>query len=228
MSRFSVILFIVAVFLLSLPFWLKENVEYFSGQDSVNTKSQTGNYDLGKKVAFFNGQEVKQPPYIDREISYRQNVLGNVSGEKRIEVDLTNQRLYAYEGDRQIYNFLISSGKWNKTPTGTFRIWTKLRFTLMKGGSKLLNTYYYLPNVPYVMYFANDEVPAWRGFGLHGTYWHSNFGHPMSHGCINMKTEEAAQIYYWANPDIKNKKSINATEDNPGTPIIIYGKSPAN
>ena len=78
------------------------------------------------------------------------------------------------------------------------------------------------------MYFANDEVPAWRGFGLHGTYWHSNFGHPMSHGCINMKTEEAAQIYYWANPDLKNKKSINATEDNPGTPIIIYGKSPAN
>jgi lipoprotein-anchoring transpeptidase ErfK/SrfK len=50
---------------------------------------------------------------------------------------------------------------------------------------------YDLPNVPYVMYF-------YQGYGLHGTYWHHNFGHPMSHGCVNFKTEDAGWLYNWA------------------------------
>jgi len=76
------------------------------------------------------------------------------------------------------------------------------------------------------MFFSNDEVPSWRGFGIHGTYWHDNFGHPMSHGCINMKTEEVEQIYYWANPELGEKQSIHASANNPGTKIIIYGEAP--
>jgi lipoprotein-anchoring transpeptidase ErfK/SrfK len=50
---------------------------------------------------------------------------------------------------------------------------------------------YYLPGVPYTMYF-------YKGYGLHGTYWHSNFGTPMSHGCVNLKTEDAGWLYNWA------------------------------
>jgi lipoprotein-anchoring transpeptidase ErfK/SrfK len=50
---------------------------------------------------------------------------------------------------------------------------------------------YDLHNVPYTMYF-------YKGYGLHGTYWHNNFGTPMSHGCVNMPTEEAKWAYYWA------------------------------
>jgi lipoprotein-anchoring transpeptidase ErfK/SrfK len=38
----------------------------------------------------------------------------------------------------------------------------------------------------------------YRGYGIHGTYWHSNFGHPMSHGCINLPTEEAEWLFHWA------------------------------
>lgn len=145
---------------------------------------------------------------------------------KRIEINLTNQTLLAYEGDQLVYNFLISSGKWGRTPTGVYQIWTKLRYTKMEGGSRALNTYYYLPNVPYVMYFYNDEIPKYRGYGLHGTYWHDNFGHPMSHGCINMRTEDAAKIFYWAKPDLNGHRSIYASQDNLGTQIIIYGKAP--
>jgi hypothetical protein len=96
----------------------------------------------------------------------------------------------------------------------------------MEGGSQELGTYYYLPNVPFTMFFANDEIPKWRGYGIHGTYWHNNFGHPMSHGCINMKTEEVEQLFYWALPDLRGKTSIYASEDNPGTPIVIYGEAP--
>ena len=96
----------------------------------------------------------------------------------------------------------------------------------MEGGSKAINTYYYLPNVPYVMFFYNDEIPKYRGFGLHGTYWHSNFGYTMSHGCVNMKTEEAGLIYNWAKPDLGNKWSVFADDENPGTQIVIYGVAP--
>ena len=48
-----------------------------------------------------------------------------------------------------------------------------------------------LPNVPYTMYF-------YKGYGIHGTYWHHNFGHPMSHGCVNMRTSDAAWLFNWA------------------------------
>jgi lipoprotein-anchoring transpeptidase ErfK/SrfK len=50
---------------------------------------------------------------------------------------------------------------------------------------------YYLPDVPYTMYFYKD-------YGIHGTYWHNNFGTPMSHGCVNMVTAEAGWLYNWS------------------------------
>lgn len=50
---------------------------------------------------------------------------------------------------------------------------------------------YYLPDVPYTMYF-------YKGYGIHGTYWHDNFGTPMSHGCVNMRTSEAAWLFDFA------------------------------
>jgi hypothetical protein len=96
----------------------------------------------------------------------------------------------------------------------------------MKGGSKELGTYYDLPNVPYTMFFYNDKVPMMAGYSTHGAYWHNNFGHPMSHGCINMKISEAALLYYWADPALGDKSSIRATADNPGTHITIYGTAP--
>ncbi|MEK9143370.1 MAG: L,D-transpeptidase family protein, partial [Patescibacteria group bacterium] len=66
------------------------------------------------------------------------NVLGDTSSEKRIEVDLTNQKVYAYEGERKVYEFIVSTGKWAHTPTGEFRIWAKVRSQKMSGGDKSL------------------------------------------------------------------------------------------
>lgn len=190
----------------------------------------SGEYDFEKSSAYFHGQKLDFPEFDDQElpISYdsEARVLGDTAGEKKIFIDLTNQRLYAFQGNRHVYSFPVSTGKWGRTPTGRFRIWVKLRYTKMSGGSRALNTYYYLPNVPYVMYFYNSAVPSHRGFGIHGTYWHNNFGHPMSHGCINMKTEEAGKLYYWANPRLEGRQSIYAAENNPGTEVIIFGKAP--
>ncbi len=201
----------------------------FSNQAALDIDGLTGEYDPLHTTAIFNNEMV----FVPSQQFADAHVLGDDDSEdiedpdyKRIEVDLTNQKLYAFEGDKKVMEFLVSTGKWGKTPTGEFRIWTKLRYTRMSGGSKELRTYYNLPNVPFTMFFSNAEIPASRGFGIHGTYWHDNFGHPMSHGCVNMKTEEVEQLYYWANPELGEEKSIRATKDNPGTKIIIYGKAP--
>lgn len=220
-------IFLLAGLLLLAVGWIlgTERFRLFSSQGVIEPKSLTGEFDRSGKLAIFEGRTVALPQLAETE-DVTAVVLGESNTQKRIEVDLTNQRVYAFEGDRMVYNFLISSGKWGKTPTGSFRIWAKMRYTKMEGGSKLLHTYYYLPNVPYVMFFTGDGAPRWRGFGLHGTYWHNNFGHTMSHGCINMKTEEAGILYNWAMPDLRGERSIMATEDNPGTPILIYGTAP--
>lgn len=149
----------------------------------------------------------------------------NTGGEKSIRIDLSNQKLFAYEGARLVFEFPVSTGKWYPTPTGEFRIWIKLRYTRMEGGNPAINTYYNLPNVPYTMYFYNNAVPKSRGFGIHGAYWHNNFGHPMSHGCVNMRIEDAAKLYHWASPPTEGNVTY-ASGGNPGTPVIIYGKTP--
>jgi len=103
-----------------------------------------------------------------------------------IDVDLSEQRLTAYEGNTPVRTTLVSTGlPWTPTPTGQYRIYVKYLSDDMAGPG------YYLPGVPYVMYF-------YRGYSLHGTYWHNNFGHPMSHGCVNLPTPEARWLYYWA------------------------------
>lgn len=136
-------------------------------------------------------------------------------GEKHIFVDLATQTLSAYEGDNLFLQTFISSGLWGRTPKGDFTIWAKFRATRMSGGSGA--DYYDLPNVPYVMFFSNDEVSGSTGFSLHGAYWHNNFGHAMSHGCVNMKPADAGKIYDWADA---------SDNGNPGTKITIYGDLP--
>lgn len=201
---------------------------YFSHQSPIAIEELTGDYNFSDEIGEFNGTQIRSNykktsgKFADNMTDTR--VLGDSDAEKRIEVDLTNQRVYAYEGDEKVYDFVVSTGKWGRTPTGEFTIWTKIRYQKMSGGNQALGTYYYLPNVPYIMFFSNAEVPASRGFSLHGTYWHNNFGEPMSHGCINMRNEDAEKLYYWANPDLGDKESIRSTKDNPGTKVIIYGK----
>lgn len=185
-------------------------------------------FDPADTQAIFLNSHLTVPSYIS-QLPTPPKVLGATNSDKKIYVDLTHQMLYAYEGENLIYSFLVSTGKWAKTPTGVFTIWGKFRYTKMSGGSVALHTYYYLPNVPYVMFFSNDQVAASRGFSIHGTYWHNNFGHPMSHGCVNMKTSEAALIYEWSSPTLpENKSSTKSTSENPGTQIIIYGTAPSS
>jgi lipoprotein-anchoring transpeptidase ErfK/SrfK len=108
------------------------------------------------------------------------------SGERWFDVDLSDQRMYAYEGDTLVRTFIVSTGTWQTpTVTGKFKVWIKLRSAPMSGPG------YYLPDVPYIMYFHGD-------YGIHGTYWHNNFGVPMSHGCVNLSIPDAEWAYNFA------------------------------
>lgn len=154
------------------------------------TMSQGDEFQLPQQAIFLN----KSVEFQDIALASLPEVLGqstNPGGEKAIIVDLSEQKLYMKEGGRTVGSFLVSTGKWAPTPTGQWPIWIKLRYTRMRGGSKALGTFYDLPNVPYTMYF-------YQGYGIHGAYWHNNFGQPMSHGCVNMRPAEAGIVYNWA------------------------------
>ena len=172
----------------------------------------------------FEGQKVN-PPNIDLQNEKAAPVLGEATGvgEKHIYVDLTSQTLRAYEGDTLYMEVPVSTGKWRATPTGEFTIWEKLRATRMSGGEGA--DYYNLPNVPYVMFFSGKNAPAGAGFSLHGAYWHNNFGHPMSHGCVNMRQIDAKRLYDWVNPITIGSVTASTVND-PGTKITIYGQAP--
>ena len=107
-------------------------------------------------------------------------------GERWIDVSLSQQRVTAFEGETPVRDFLVSTGTWeHPTVQGQFHIYVKYEAADMAGPG------YYLPAVPFVMYFYED-------YGLHGTYWHHNFGTPMSHGCVNLETGDAAWLFEWA------------------------------
>lgn len=105
---------------------------------------------------------------------------------KQIIVDLSDQAIYAYENGNLLKSVIVSTGL-PGTPTvrGDFRVYWKLNSQTMSGPG------YYLPGVPWVMYF-------YQGYAIHGTYWHNNFGSPMSHGCVNLPTPDAQWFFNWA------------------------------
>lgn len=108
------------------------------------------------------------------------------SSGRAILVSITNQRIYAYENGQLVHSQLVSTGL-PETPTvlGDYRVYVKHTATDMRGPG------YYLPGVPYTMYF-------FQGYAIHGTYWHNNFGRPMSHGCVNLPVDQAQWFFNFA------------------------------
>ncbi len=133
----------------------------------------------------FIGQRLRVPPSGGTEKTIA--VAGApVDGKRWIEVDLSDQTLSAYQGDLRVMHTTVSTGK-AATPTvlGKYAVGTKYEAQHMWGDD------YDLPNVPWVMYF-------YSGYAIHGAYWHTNFGSPASHGCVNMRPEEAEILFKWA------------------------------
>ncbi|MEZ4677754.1 MAG: LysM peptidoglycan-binding domain-containing protein [Caldilineaceae bacterium] len=142
------------------------------------------------------------------------------STEKWIDVDLSEQRLVAYRGHKPVRAVIISSGfPGTPTVTGTFRIWAKTPLQDMYAGNRAVGYEYYVKDVPWVQYFYKD-------YGFHGAYWHNNFGHPMSHGCVHLPDEDAKWLFEWASPTMSPTSPrdgwLISDDEHPGTLVIVH------
>jgi lipoprotein-anchoring transpeptidase ErfK/SrfK len=123
------------------------------------------------------------------------------SGEHWFDVELKSQTLVAYAGDRPVFATLVSTGRGREgselaTPPGLHRIWVKLAASDMDNLENVeAGENYAIQAVPWVMYFQ-------KGYGLHGTFWHSAFGRAQSHGCVNLSPADAERLFGWASPNL--------------------------
>lgn len=135
--------------------------------------------------------------------------------DRWIEINLYEQTLAAYEGDRMVYATLVSSGlPWWQTQPGLFRIWVKVQQGKMSGRDGY-SDYYYLEDVPWTMYFNGQ-------FALHGAYWHDKFGLRHSHGCVNLSPKDAQWLFNWTTPATSPYNFTLATEENQGTWVWVH------
>jgi lipoprotein-anchoring transpeptidase ErfK/SrfK len=108
------------------------------------------------------------------------------SNQRWLQIDLSSQRLIAWEGNTPVYGVIVSTGKPSTpTVTGVFEIQSMHRVARMRGAD------YDVPDVPWTMYY-------YRGYAIHGAYWHDNFGTPVSHGCVNVAVDHAEWFFNWA------------------------------
>lgn len=119
--------------------------------------------------------------------SYGEYVAGG--GEVWVNINLSSQYMTIYQGNNILLELYISSGRsgW-ETPTGTFYVNRMLRYDTMVGNN-IKGESWNVPDVPHAIYFTNN------GHAIHGTYWHNNFGTPLSHGCVNMPEWAAEYLY---------------------------------
>jgi L,D-transpeptidase catalytic domain len=147
-------------------------------------------------------------------------------GEKWIDVNLVNQSLVAFEGDKAVYATMVSTGrrdrvnkeKNHETPPGSFRIREKHIASTMDG-DVASDGPYSIEDVPWIMYFN-------LSYALHGAFWHNNFGHQQSHGCVNLAPNDAHALFGWTEPKLpEGWHGVWATDEHPGTRVIVHGDS---
>lgn len=186
-----------------------------TGENAADVESADANVPLGTTDT--DDIDTRSTAFIPRDLSMLSEIdLPNEEG-RWIRVDLSEQTVIAYDGSKPVRGFIVSTGL-PRTPTvtGTFHIRMKVRSQSMVGGEPELGNYYNLDNVQWVQYFYED-------YGFHGTYWHNNFGHPMSHGCINMTNADAKWLFDWAGPEWDGKTVwYPSSQENPGTLVIVH------
>lgn len=144
--------------------------------------------------------------------------------ERWVDVNLSEQTLVVYQGERPVYATLISSGKKStikekdhSTPTGQWRVREKHVTTTMDGdGSAAGDLPYSIEDVPYVLYFH-------ASYALHGAFWHKNFGIQMSHGCVNLAPLDAKWVFMNTDPPLPpGWHGAWSSADRPGSLIVVH------
>lgn len=108
---------------------------------------------------------------------------------RKIEIDLGSQRAYLFENNQVVNSWAVSTGLPDTpTPTGNFKVFAH---TAMQDMGCYEGAPYCTEDVPWITWFTTN-------IGFHGTYWHSNYGNRMSHGCVNLPIDLAKYVYDWS------------------------------
>ena len=139
------------------------------------------------------------------------------ASDKHIVVTLAAQRIDCYEGSRLVFSTLTSSGGDGfGTPVGEHYMALKQPSRHMFGEENLADPNYFdLPGVPWNIFFTT------LGHAIHGTYWHSDYGRPRSHGCLNVSPEAANWIYRWVEPAAPYDSDFTPGSRATGTPVVV-------
>jgi lipoprotein-anchoring transpeptidase ErfK/SrfK len=146
-------------------------------------------------------------------------------GEKWVDVNVNNQTLVAFEGEKPVFATAVSTGRRNKadkerdypTPPGSFRIREK-HIAATMDGDVASDGPYSIEDVPWIMYFKGS-------YALHGAFWHGNFGRKQSHGCVNLAPLDARAMFNWTEPRLPpGWHGVWATPEKPGTRVVVHGE----
>jgi hypothetical protein len=138
--------------------------------------------------------------------------------DKWIDVNQKRQTLVAFEGSTPVFATLFSSGRnEHETPTGSFRVREKHITATMDGDADTATDGpYSIEDVPYIQYFNG-------GYALHGAFWHAEFGHVKSHGCVNLAPWDAKNLFGWTDPQLpEGWHAVVATKEHPGTRVVVH------
>jgi hypothetical protein len=150
--------------------------------------------------------------------------------DKRIDINLATQTLTAFERDQQVFQVKVSSGVPRSkepengistaTPQGRFNVYSKMPSKHMGDGNLMQGDLdldaYELVGVPWTIFFHELST----GYAIHGTYWHNNFGWPMSHGCVNLRNADAKWLFRWTTPQNASPLEVEVTGF--GTQVHVY------
>ncbi len=151
---------------------------------------------------------------------------GLKAGEKWIDINLKNETLVAFEGEKPVYATLISSGrrdlrdreKDHQTHNGSFRIREKHIAATMDADTASDGPYS-IQDVPWIQYFSGS-------IALHGAFWHSEFGHVKSHGCVNLSPWDAKALFGWTEPQLPpGWHGVHSTAEQPGTIVVTHDEA---
>jgi hypothetical protein len=137
--------------------------------------------------------------------------------ERWLDVDPASQTLLAMVGDRPVFATLVSTGRAaTPTPRGVHRVWVKLAEDDMDDLEREdVVENYAIQAVPWVQYFEGSN-------GLHAAFWHDRFGHPRSHGCVNLAPRDAAWLFAFTQPGLPaGWDAILPVPSAPGTVIRV-------
>ncbi|MSP26275.1 MAG: murein L,D-transpeptidase [Myxococcales bacterium] len=140
---------------------------------------------------------------------------------KWLDISILRQTLILFEGEKPVYATMVSTGKdglgdpktTHSTPTGSFRIREKHVTTTMD--SQMLGSEFELNEVPWVQYFHS-------GYAIHAAYWHTAYGRPRSHGCVNLSPIDARRIFGWTDPPLPKSWHGVSTSEATGDGTLVY------